>query len=67
MAPPGGGGALQAPLLSLADPALGQLPYEDGFVRLTPAALTLKRYYFPTFQGKTVRLEDIKEVGEGRG
>lgn len=65
MAPPPAGGAaalLQTPLLSLADaPPLG-LPYEDGFVRLTASDVTLKRYYFPTFQGKTIKLQSIQEV-----
>lgn len=69
MAPPpaGGGSALQKPLLSLADAAPLGLPYEDGFVRLTPSALTLKRYYFPTFHGKTIKLKDIQEVGRSIG
>lgn len=41
--------------------------YEDAFVRLTPSALSLKRYYFPTFQPKSIMLEDICEVRASRG
>lgn len=59
-------GLLQAPLLSLDGAAPLHLPYEDGFVCLTPTSLRLKRYYFPTFwKGKTIALADIHEVWGG--
>lgn len=68
MAPPPAGGAaalLQTPLLADAAP-LG-LPYEDGFVRLTASDVTLKRYYFPTFQGKVIKLQSIQQVSRSIG
>uniref|UniRef100_A0A914BXY7 Uncharacterized protein n=1 Tax=Acrobeloides nanus TaxID=290746 RepID=A0A914BXY7_9BILA len=34
--------------------------YEDEYCKLTKTTITIKWYYFPTTQGKNVKLEDIK-------
>jgi hypothetical protein len=36
--------------------------YEDDLVAIDDSSLTLKRYYFPFFTAKTVRLDKIQKV-----
>lgn len=39
--------------------------YDDSYVTLTESELILKKFYFPSFQSKTIPLSDIEKIWIG--